>query len=161
MPFHRAIPESKPPSKASSGFGALVELARLDDLPGGLGELRGLPMQAGGVQQGGHLPPALDVRGAALERLEGGGEPLRGGGRAATATAETHVAVVFAPPSRVDPNSPWGIFYTPNAWFDPTNANGPRDAAVQHRLLGAGWSRLNFWAGSAGDVKVTAGPDGI
>jgi F0F1-type ATP synthase assembly protein I len=29
MPFHRAIPEQKPPSKAASGFGALVEAEKL------------------------------------------------------------------------------------------------------------------------------------
>jgi hypothetical protein len=108
------------------------------------------------------LPLKLPGRG--LYKLKLSAAPAAGaapgGPAAATATAETHIAVVFSPPARVDPNSPWGIFYTPNAWFDPTNANGPRDAAVQHRLLGAGWSRLNFWAGSAGDVKVTAGPDG-
>jgi hypothetical protein len=107
---------------------------------------------AGGVATAG-LPLKLPGRG--LYKLK-----LSAAAGAATATAETHIAVVFTPPARVDPNSPWGIFYTPNAWFDPGNANGPRDAAVQHRLLGAGWSRLNFWAGSAGDVKVAPGPDG-
>jgi hypothetical protein len=106
-------------------------------------------------------PLPLKLPGRGLYKLKlSAASATPGAAAAPAATAETHIAVVFTPPPRVDPNSPWGIFYTPNAWFDPTNVNGPRDAAVQHRMLGAGWSRLNFWAGSAGDVKVAAGPDG-
>lgn len=73
-----------------------------------------------------------------------------------TATAETWVAVVFAPP-KPDPDSPWGIFYTPPDWFDKENPNGARDVALSHRLLGASWSRLNFWAHSFGRVTVADG----
>jgi hypothetical protein len=74
----------------------------------------------------------------------------------ATATAETFVAVVFAP-GKPDPASPWGIFYTPHIWFAGSDPNGPRTAALSHRLLGASWSRLNFWAHSYDKVTVTRG----
>ena len=79
----------------------------------------------------------------------------RGGG-GESATAETWIAVVFtpAPPS---PDSPWGIFYTPHLSFDRDNSQGPRWAAVQHRLLGASWSRLNFWAHSFEQITVAEG----
>jgi len=74
----------------------------------------------------------------------------------AQAKCETWIAVVFtpAPPAA---ESPWGIFYTPPVWFDKDNPHGARDAAFSHRLLGASWSRFNFWAHSFGKVTVTPG----
>ncbi|MBU4211684.1 MAG: hypothetical protein KKD33_03770, partial [Verrucomicrobia bacterium] len=71
----------------------------------------------------------------------------------ARAKAETWVAVVFTP-SPPSENSPWGIFYTPHIWFDKGNPEGPRWAAIQHRLLGASWTRLNFWAHSFEKVTI-------
>ncbi|MFA6292816.1 MAG: hypothetical protein WC637_13595, partial [Victivallales bacterium] len=74
----------------------------------------------------------------------------------ARAKAETWVAIVFtpAPPSE---DSPWGIFFTPHTWFDKANSEGPSWAAIQHRLLGASWTRLNFWSHSFEKVTVTGG----
>lgn len=76
----------------------------------------------------------------------------------ATARARTWIAVVFTP-EKPDPASPWGIFYTPTAWFDAGNPRGPELAAQSHRLLGASWSRLNFWAHSLGAITVTPGAE--
>ncbi|MBM4035216.1 MAG: hypothetical protein FJ291_26025, partial [Planctomycetes bacterium] len=75
----------------------------------------------------------------------------------ATSKAQTWLAVVFAP-DKPDPASPWGIFYTPHVWFNKDDPDGPRNAAQSHRLLGAAWSRLNFWAHSFGKVTVADGP---
>jgi len=102
----------------------------------------------------GQTPLPLKLPGRGLYRLD---LAARSGGR--QARAETWIAVVFTPP-RPDPNSPWGIFYTPHTWFNKSNADGPRDAAVSHRLLGASWSRLNFWAHSFQDVKVAGAQGG-
>ncbi len=74
----------------------------------------------------------------------------------ARAGAETWVAVVFTPPPP-SADSPWGIFYTPPLWFDKANPEGSRHAAIQHRLLGASWTRLNFWAHSFETVTVSRG----
>ncbi len=110
-----------------------AELAQLD---GGAGEKP--------------LPLALPGRG--LYHLE-----LTARDANATAQAETWIAVVFTP-SPPSPDSPWGIFHAP----DGTRKDDPqrgRDLALSHRLLGASWSRLNFWAFSFGKVTVTEGPD--
>lgn len=72
------------------------------------------------------------------------------------AKCETWIAVVFTP-ARPTAESPWGIFYTPPLWFDPKNPDGAHYAAVLHRLLGASWSRLNFWEYSFGKVTVQPG----
>ena len=72
------------------------------------------------------------------------------------AKAGTWVAVVFTPSPPAE-DSPWGIFYTPPIWFDRANPEGPRWAAVQHRLLGASWTRLNFWAHSFEKVTIGSG----
>ncbi|HEY3418488.1 MAG TPA: hypothetical protein VGM23_16555 [Armatimonadota bacterium] len=69
----------------------------------------------------------------------------------ATARAQTWIAIVFTP-EKPDPASPWGIFYLPNAWGDPGNQRSPQLAAQSHRLLGASWSRLNFWTHSIGAI---------
>ena len=74
----------------------------------------------------------------------------------ATAAAETWVAVVFTP-GKPDPASPWGIFYAPPEWYMKDLEGGSKAVALSHRLLGASWSRLNFWAGSFGKVTVTPG----
>jgi len=74
------------------------------------------------------------------------------------AKAETWIAVVFTP-SPPSEDSPWGIFYTPPIWFDGANPEGPRWAALQHRLLGASWTRLNFWAHSFEKVTVGNGEE--
>ncbi len=73
-----------------------------------------------------------------------------------SAKSETWVAVVFTP-AKTDPASPWAIFYAPPEWYDAANPKGAQDAALSHRLLGASWTRLNFWAGSFGKVTVTQG----
>jgi hypothetical protein len=75
----------------------------------------------------------------------------------AAAEAETWIAVVFTPEAP-DPASPWGIFYAPDG-TSPDNPQRGRDLAVSHRLLGASWSRFNFWAFSFGEVTVTEGPN--
>ena len=93
------------------------------------------------------LPLKLPGRGLYKLKLTA----VAGGQRA---SAETHVAVVFTPP-KPDASSPWGIFYTPHTWFRGGDPNGPAAAALSHRLLGASWSRLNFWAHSVENVRVT------
>lgn len=70
-----------------------------------------------------------------------------------TAEASTSVAVVFTPPAP-DPASPWGIFFSPPAWVKTETESDPAAAAQSHRLLGAAWSRLNFWAGSFGKITI-------
>jgi hypothetical protein len=62
-----------------------------------------------------------------------------------TTSSQTWVSVVFTP-GLPDPASHWAIFYSPPSWFDKS-PSGAADAALQHRLLGAAWSRLNFWSG--------------
>ena len=99
----------------------------------------------------GPLPVKLPGRG--LYRLD-----LAARSGEATSRAQTWLAVVFTPDTP-DPASPWGIFYTPHIWFDKGLANGAAVAAEGHRLLGASWSRLNFWAHSFGKVTVTKGPN--
>lgn len=69
------------------------------------------------------------------------------------AEAVTNVAVVYTPPAP-DPASPVGIFYTPRTWIRPPYPNAAEACALSHRLLGASWSRLNFWAGSFGKITV-------
>lgn len=78
----------------------------------------------------------------------------RSGG--AQARADTWVAIVFTPPPPSE-DSPWGVFYTPHVWFDKANPEGPRWSAIQHRRLGASWTRLNFWAHSFEKMTVTGG----
>jgi len=100
---------------------------------------------------GGEKRLPLDLPGRGLYKLT-----LAATSGDAKAQAETWVAVVFTPPEP-DPASPWGIFYTPHIWFNKGNANGARDAALSHRLLGASWSRLNFWAHSFEKVALAGG----
>lgn len=71
----------------------------------------------------------------------------------AAASSETTVAVVFTPPEP-DPESPWGIFFTPPRWVRTEGLSDAEAAALSHRLLGASWSRLNFWAHSFGKVTI-------
>ena len=104
---------------------------------------------AGGI---GEKPLPLKLPGRGLYKLT-----VSAASGGATAKAQTWVAVVFAP-RKPRADSPWGIFYTPHTWFDQADANGPRSAALSHRLLGASWSRLNFWAHSYD--KITVGADG-
>ena len=66
----------------------------------------------------------------------------------------TTVAVVFTPPAP-DPASPWASFYIPQGGDFPGDASGAKANALSHRLLGAAWTRLNFWAWSYGTVTVT------
>jgi len=94
----------------------------------------------------------LDLPGRGLYQLD-----LSARSGKAASKAQTWVAVVFTP-GKPDPRSPWGIFYTPHVWFNRDNPNGARDAALSHKLLGASWSRLNFWAHSFGKVTVTGEP---
>ena len=105
-------------------------------------------------------PLPLELPGRGLYQLDLAARPgpseVEGSGAAAS-KATAWIAVVFAP-GKPDPASPWGIFYTPYIWFDKDLADGARVAAESHRLLGASWSRLNFWAHSFGKVTVTAGP---
>ena len=76
--------------------------------------------------------------------------------RDAAARAKTKIAVVFTP-RKPDPKSSWGIFYTPHIWFNKELPQAPRALAEGHRLLGASWSRLNFWAHSFGKVEIKKG----
>jgi hypothetical protein len=122
------VEESGGPWKAKGE----VALAELQD---GAGE-RPLPLQL----------PGRGLYHLKLAATSGGGK----------AEAETWVAIVFAP-AKPDEKSPWGIFYTPHIWFDKANPNGARDAALSHRLLGASWSRLNFWAHSFEKIPVADG----
>ncbi|AFY90024.1 MAG: hypothetical protein CLLPBCKN_005579 [Chroococcidiopsis cubana SAG 39.79] len=65
--------------------------------------------------------------------------------------AKTRVGVVFDP-SPVNPDSRWGLFTIP---YD--GENDPAKAAAlarSHRLLGAAWSRLNFWHWSYENLQV-------
>jgi len=65
--------------------------------------------------------------------------------------ARTKVGVVFDP-SPVNPDSRWGLFTIP---YD--GENDPAKAAAlarSHRLLGAAWSRLNFWHWSYENLQV-------
>ncbi|MBI2297909.1 MAG: hypothetical protein HYU66_02970 [Armatimonadetes bacterium] len=72
----------------------------------------------------------------------------------AVAKAETAVAVVFTPPAP-DPASPCGIFFTPPAVPHPLYPGREAEAAaLSHRLLGAAWSRLNFWAFAFGKITI-------
>ncbi len=115
------------------------------------------PWQASGqveltdLDQGaGEKPLPLQLPGRGLYHLE-----LTAKDANTAAQAETWVAVVFTPPPP-DPASPWGIFYAP----DGTRRDDPqrgRDLALSHRLLGASWSRFNFWAFSFGKVTVADG----
>jgi hypothetical protein len=107
-----------------------------------------LPAPVNGLAEG---PLPLKLPGRGLYHLQ---LTATAGGQ--SAKSETWVAVVFTP-AKPDPASPWAIFYAPPEWFDPANPNGAQDAALSHRLLGASWTRLNFWAGSFGKVTVTQG----
>lgn len=93
----------------------------------------------------------LKIKGRGLYRLR---VEARSG--EARAREETWIAVVFTP-SPPSEDSPWGIFYAPHIWFDKANPEGPRWAAIQHRLLGASWTRLNFWAHSFEKLTITSG----
>lgn len=65
--------------------------------------------------------------------------------------ARTKVGVVFDP-SPVNPDSRWGLFTIP---YDGENdPNKAADLARSHRLLGAAWSRLNFWHWSYENLQV-------
>ena len=90
----------------------------------------------------------LELPGRGLYRLS-----LTAGCGEATASCETTVAVVFTPPEP-DPQSPWGIFFTPPRWVKTEGLSDAEAAALSHRLLGASWSRLNFWAHSFGKVTI-------
>ena len=107
-----------------------------------------LPGPVSGVAEG---PLRLKLPGRGLYHLQ-----LTATAGDQSAKSETWVAVVFTP-TKTDPASPWAIFYCPPEWFDAANPNGPQEAALSHRLLGASWTRLNFWAGSFGKVTVTPG----
>ena len=71
-----------------------------------------------------------------------------------TATVQTTVAVVFTP-ATPDPASPWGIFFIPTAGVTPDDPNGSKAIALSHRLLGAAWSRFNFWTNAYGTITIT------
>ena len=101
--------------------------------------------------RGAETPLPLKLPGRGLYRLN-----LSARSGEATATAEAWVAVVFTP-GQPDPASPWGIFYAPPEWFMKDLEGGSKAVALSHRLLGASWSRLNFWAESFGKVTVTPG----
>lgn len=104
------------------------------------------------VQGGrGEAPLPLKLPGRGLYELN---LTATAGGESATST--TWIAIVF-PPDPPTQESPWGIFYAPHIWYAPREAPGARDAAQSHRLLGASWSRLNFWAHSYENVKVSNG----
>ncbi len=95
------------------------------------------------------LPVNLPGRG--LYRLE---VTAASGGK--SVKIQTSIGVVFTP-DKADPKSPWGIFFTPHIWFNKELPDAPQALARGHRLLGASWSRLNFWASSYGNVTVTTG----
>ena len=112
------------------------------------GEVALEQLEAGAAEK--RLP--LELPGRGLYHLELTAKDNRG-----SAEAETWIAVVFTP-DPPDPESPWGIFHAPDgARLD--NPQRGRDLAQSHRLLGASWSRLNFWAFSFGQVTVTGGPE--
>jgi hypothetical protein len=100
-------------------------------------------------KNGGEKPLFLNLPGRGLYKLN----LLARSGDAQT-EAETWIAIVFTP-AKPDPKSPWGIFYCPPFWFDKGNPNIARDVAESHRLLGASWSRLNWWSQSFGTVTIT------
>ena len=107
-----------------------------------------LPDSADGVAE---RPLPLKLSGRGLYHLQ-----LTASAGEQSAKSETWVAVVFTP-TKTDPASPWAIFYAPPEWYDAANPNGAQEVALSHRLLGASWTRLNFWAGSFGKVTVTQG----
>jgi len=88
------------------------------------------------------LPLSLPRRG--LYKLQ-----LNADSGEAIATAQTWVAVVFAP-SAPDPESPWGVFWVPFG-------GEPQDIARSVRLLGASWVRFNFFG--FGKITIEEGPE--
>lgn len=65
--------------------------------------------------------------------------------------ARTKIGVVFDP-NPVNPDSRWGLFTIPyDGENDPDRAVA---LARSHRLLGAAWSRLNFWHWSYENLRV-------
>jgi len=99
----------------------------------------------------GQAPLPLQLPGRGLYKLA-----LSAHSGTATAATETWIAVTFTP-FPVDPLSPWGIFYIPPSWTGLSNPQAVLAAAHSHRLLGASWSRLNFWPFSYGTVNVANG----
>src|SRR5262249_8113641 len=91
------------------------------------------------------LPLTLPGRGLFRINLTG-----KSGG--AVSSAETWLAVVFTP-YQTSQASPWGMFGT-TADYDPLDPDGPRDAALSTRLLGASWKRLIFAYPIAEDHKI-------
>ncbi|MCC7491499.1 MAG: hypothetical protein IT204_04090 [Fimbriimonadaceae bacterium] len=104
-----------------------------------------VPVAAGRGQAG--LPLEVPGRGHFPLRLVATDGP-------ATARLETAVSVVFvARPT--DPESAWGLFYTPRRWIQPPYTGDDAAAAARsHRLLGASWSRLNLWEHSFGAITM-------
>lgn len=111
------------------------------------GEVALEQLDAGAAEE--RLP--LELPGRGLYHLKLAAEDNQG-----RAEAETWIAVVFTP-DPPDRESPWGIFHAPDG-ARLVNPRRGRDLAQSHRLLGASWSRLNFWAFSFGKVTVTEGP---
>jgi len=134
-------------AQVSGGKGPALVVYALEDAAGGWNATGTVAFPDGS----GEKPLPLQLPGRGLYKLS-----LSATSGTAKAKAETWVAVVFTPP-KPDESSPWGIFYAPPAWFDKDNPNGARDAALSHRLLGASWSRLNFWAHSFEKVTVADG----
>ena len=60
----------------------------------------------------------------------------------ASSEAQTWIAVVFTP-LKASYDSPWGMLALPQD-YDAKDPNGPRDAAMNKRMLGASWVRFNY-----------------
>lgn len=97
----------------------------------------------------GEKPLALGLPGRGLYQLT-----LNASAGGETTSFQTTVAIVFTP-SAPDPASPWSIFFIPNAGLTPDDPNGAKAIALSHRLLGAAWSRFNFWANAYGTITIT------
>jgi len=134
-------------AQVSGAKGPALVVYALEDAAGGWNATGTVAFSDGA----GEKPLLLQLPGRGLYKLS-----LAATSGSAKAKSETWVAVVFTPPKPSE-DSPWGIFYTPPAWFDKDNPHGARTAALSHRLLGASWSRLNFWAHSFEKVTVADG----
>ena len=95
-----------------------------------------LPVQGGQ----GERPLPIKLPGRGLYRIQ-----LKATSGGATAETSTTLGIVFTP-SKPDPASPWASFYIPSPLPFPDDPLGAKANALSHKLLGASWTRLNFWA---------------